>query len=169
MTSEEQLWEPAEDRGAVRRRHHARRTSGSVISAHANQGPARAAQRTARSVELQFSLADPWSRQLFLALARRYGLRCIATHASAGPRSCSRRRRPSCVTSPVAGVRGAQRGPGRVPRRGDGAHLPRSSPPRRAGYRRTACCCKVGCYATKSEHAMLAGQPGPVARQGHLG
>jgi len=30
MTSEEQLWEPAEDRGAVRRRHHAWRTSGSV-------------------------------------------------------------------------------------------------------------------------------------------
>jgi hypothetical protein len=33
------------------------------------------AQRTARSVELQFSIADRWSRQLFLALARRYGLR----------------------------------------------------------------------------------------------
>jgi hypothetical protein len=33
------------------------------------------AQRTARSFELQFSIADPWSRQLFLALARRYGLR----------------------------------------------------------------------------------------------
>jgi hypothetical protein len=33
------------------------------------------AQLTARSVELQFSLADPWSRQLFLALARHYGLR----------------------------------------------------------------------------------------------
>ena len=28
-----------------------------------------------RPIELQFSIADPWSRQLFLALARRYGLR----------------------------------------------------------------------------------------------
>jgi hypothetical protein len=26
-------------------------------------------------IEMQFSLGDPWSRQLFLALARRYGLR----------------------------------------------------------------------------------------------
>jgi hypothetical protein len=33
------------------------------------------AQRTAAAIELQFSIADPWSRQLFLALARRYGLR----------------------------------------------------------------------------------------------
>jgi hypothetical protein len=33
------------------------------------------ARRTAAAVELQFSIADPWSRQLFLALARRYGLR----------------------------------------------------------------------------------------------
>jgi hypothetical protein len=34
----------------------------------------RAAQRTAANVELQFSIADPWARQLFVALARRYGL-----------------------------------------------------------------------------------------------
>jgi hypothetical protein len=33
------------------------------------------ARRTAAPIELQFSIADPWSRQLFLALARRYGLR----------------------------------------------------------------------------------------------
>jgi hypothetical protein len=32
------------------------------------------AQRTAATIELHFSIADPWSRQLFLALARRYGL-----------------------------------------------------------------------------------------------
>ena len=31
--------------------------------------------RTAAAIELHFSIADPWSRQLFLALARRYGLR----------------------------------------------------------------------------------------------
>jgi hypothetical protein len=33
------------------------------------------ARRRAASVELQVSIGDPWSRQLFLALARRYGLR----------------------------------------------------------------------------------------------
>ena len=33
------------------------------------------AGRTAPAIELQFSIADPWARQLFLALARRYGLR----------------------------------------------------------------------------------------------
>jgi len=33
------------------------------------------AQRTAANVELRFSITDPWSRQLFVALARRYGLR----------------------------------------------------------------------------------------------
>ena len=33
------------------------------------------AGRTAAAIELHFSIADPWSRQLFLALARRYGLR----------------------------------------------------------------------------------------------
>jgi hypothetical protein len=33
------------------------------------------AQRTAATMELHFSIADPWSRQLFVALARRYGLR----------------------------------------------------------------------------------------------
>ena len=38
------------------------------------RGAAEAA-RTAAPIELQFSIADPWSRQLFLALARRYGLR----------------------------------------------------------------------------------------------
>jgi hypothetical protein len=33
------------------------------------------ARRTGAAIELQFSITDPWSRQLFLALARRYGLR----------------------------------------------------------------------------------------------
>ncbi len=35
----------------------------------------RRVQRTEQLVEMTFSLADQWSRQLFLALARRYGLR----------------------------------------------------------------------------------------------
>ena len=33
------------------------------------------AGRIAAAIEMHFSIADPWSRQLFLALARRYGLR----------------------------------------------------------------------------------------------
>ncbi len=33
------------------------------------------AGRETRAIEMRFSIADPWSRQLFLALARRYGLR----------------------------------------------------------------------------------------------
>ena len=30
---------------------------------------------TEKSIEMKYSISDPWSRQLFLALARRYGLR----------------------------------------------------------------------------------------------
>ncbi len=32
-------------------------------------------EQAERPVEMRFSLPDPWSRQLFIALARRYGLR----------------------------------------------------------------------------------------------
>jgi hypothetical protein len=35
----------------------------------------RVAERSERPIEMRFSLPDPWSRQLFVALARRYGLR----------------------------------------------------------------------------------------------
>jgi len=35
----------------------------------------RSSEQSAAPVEMQFSLGDPWTRQLFLALARRYGLR----------------------------------------------------------------------------------------------
>ena len=35
----------------------------------------RNAERSERPIEMRFSLPDPWSRQLFMALARRYGLR----------------------------------------------------------------------------------------------
>jgi hypothetical protein len=35
----------------------------------------REAQLRAHPIEMRFSIADPWSRQLFVALARRYGLR----------------------------------------------------------------------------------------------
>ena len=40
----------------------------------------RESQKTEGLVEMQFSLADLWSRQLFLALARRYGLRPYRYH-----------------------------------------------------------------------------------------
>ena len=32
-------------------------------------------ERSDRPIEMQFSLPDPWARQLFLALCRRYGLK----------------------------------------------------------------------------------------------
>ena len=32
-------------------------------------------QKREKPVEMKFSLTDPWSRQLFIALSRRYGLR----------------------------------------------------------------------------------------------
>ena len=32
-------------------------------------------EKTERADEVRFSIADPWSRQLFIALCRRYGLR----------------------------------------------------------------------------------------------
>ena len=35
----------------------------------------RNAERSEGPIEMRFSLPDPWSRQLFIALARRYGLR----------------------------------------------------------------------------------------------
>jgi hypothetical protein len=34
----------------------------------------RKAEQSERPIEMRFSLPDPWSRQLFIALARRYGL-----------------------------------------------------------------------------------------------
>jgi hypothetical protein len=55
------------------------------------QARLRSDRQTATPVEMQFSLGDPWSRQLFVALARRYGLRPYATSDSAGPRSCYER------------------------------------------------------------------------------
>jgi len=35
----------------------------------------REVEKTERADEVRFSIADPWSRQLFIALCRRYGLR----------------------------------------------------------------------------------------------
>jgi hypothetical protein len=35
----------------------------------------RESERRERAVEIRFSLPDPWSRRLFIALCRRYGLR----------------------------------------------------------------------------------------------
>ena len=39
------------------------------------QARLRSDRQTAKPIEMQFSLGDPWARQLFVALARRYGLR----------------------------------------------------------------------------------------------
>ena len=53
-------------------------TPGEQHAAHAARERIRARLAQARQrtpdIEMQFSIADPWSRQLFLALARRYGL-----------------------------------------------------------------------------------------------
>ena len=35
----------------------------------------RAASRTEATIEMRFSISNPWSRRLFVALARRYGLK----------------------------------------------------------------------------------------------
>ena len=32
-------------------------------------------------IEIKFSIQDPWSRQLFVALCRRYGLQCLLKQA----------------------------------------------------------------------------------------
>ena len=44
----------------------------------------RRSQRAERLIEMRFSLVDLWSRQLFLALARRYGLDPTATSVRSG-------------------------------------------------------------------------------------
>ena len=53
-------------------------TAGERIAAEAARERIRARLDQARQqtpdIEMQFSIADPWSRQLFSALARRYGL-----------------------------------------------------------------------------------------------
>ena len=53
-------------------------TEGERLAAEAALGRIRARLaemgRSEASVEIQFSLPDPWSRRLFLALCRRYGL-----------------------------------------------------------------------------------------------
>src|SRR6266540_6831783 len=66
-------------------------------------------EKREKSIEIRFSLADPWSRHMFIALCRRYGLR---------PYRYPRMRRQSVMVSgardvpehgPVAGVPGDQR------------------------------------------------------------
>ena len=53
-------------------------TAGEAVAAKAAAERIRArlkeASRTEPAVEFRFSIADPWSRQLFVALCRRYGL-----------------------------------------------------------------------------------------------
>jgi hypothetical protein len=52
----------------------------------------RSAEEKAEPVEMRFSLGDPWTRQLFVAPARRYGLRPY--------RHYRQRRTTSCCTRP---------------------------------------------------------------------
>jgi len=55
------------------------KTAGERVAAGAARERIRArldaARKAARDIEMHYSIADPWSRQLFLALARRYGLK----------------------------------------------------------------------------------------------
>ena len=78
----------------------------------------REAEKREEAVEIRFSLPDPWSRHMFIALCRRYGLR---------PYRYPRMRRPSVMVRasgdvpehrPVAGISGDQRGADRVSRPG---------------------------------------------------
>jgi hypothetical protein len=72
MTSEEQLRARLRKIEApVCRRHHARRAARSRSALARIKGRLAEAGRRAAAIELHFSIADPWSRQLFLALARR--------------------------------------------------------------------------------------------------
>ena len=75
MTSEEQLRSRLRKIEAL---FAGAATAGERSAAEAALGRIKAAletaQQTTATVELQFSIADPWARQLFVALARRYGL-----------------------------------------------------------------------------------------------
>ena len=46
-----------------------------LFAGAATPGEKAAAGAAAERIELRFSISDPWSRQLFIALCRRYGLR----------------------------------------------------------------------------------------------
>lgn len=50
-------------------------TAGEKAAAERIRKQFEAASRKEKAEEFKFSIADPWSRQLFVALCRRYGLR----------------------------------------------------------------------------------------------
>ncbi len=71
-------------------------TRGEKLAAEAALGRIRAKlaelERQNPATEVQFSIADPWSRHLFMALCRRYGLKPTVIPGSAGrPLSCAHR------------------------------------------------------------------------------
>jgi hypothetical protein len=76
MTSEEQLRAPLHKIEALFARAT---TAGERVAAEGAltriKATLAAAQRTAANTQLQFSIADPWARRLFVALARRYALK----------------------------------------------------------------------------------------------
>jgi hypothetical protein len=55
-------------------------------------------------IEMQFSMPDRWSRHLFLALCRRYGLAPIVIIASGATRLWCARRKASLIRCVMAGV-----------------------------------------------------------------
>jgi hypothetical protein len=72
--------QPARDRSAVRRGG----TQGEKLAAEAALGRIRAriadVEHKSPATEMQFSILDPWSRHLFMALCRRYGLKPYRYH-----------------------------------------------------------------------------------------
>src|SRR5262249_1589447 len=66
--------EASQGRGVVRGRRHRRRTHGGGSRACRIRARLAELQRSEAPVEIHFAVPDTWSRQLFLALCRRYGI-----------------------------------------------------------------------------------------------
>ena len=99
--------------------------------------------RSEAPVEIQFSLPDTWSRQLFLALCRRYGTRALSLSAPAPLDRRAARARRFVDDVLLARVQGARRRSALLPRRGDAAPDPRGgllpTPATRLKWRRRRC------------------------------
>src|SRR3984957_21304524 len=67
--------EVAEDRGPVRWGRDGRRTARWEAALERVRARLGELSRQDPSIEMQFSMPDQWSRHLFLALCRRYGLK----------------------------------------------------------------------------------------------
>ena len=90
-----------------------------------------ATARTEQPVEVRFSVADTWSRQLLIALCRRYGIKPYRYPRMHRQTIIVKAPRSFIDTVLVAGIRGDQRGADRVPFVDHGAPDPRGSVPRR--------------------------------------